>query len=484
MEQPILKLDHLYKSLGGLTVLDSLSFQVNRGDFWGVIGANGSGKTVLANILTGVKQPDAGEIVLNGRPCRIASPAAARQLNLYAVNQTVSLVERLSVAENLFFDRKHHGLISWRSWYQKAQSLLDQLAIPVSARAEVASLSLSQKRFVELAKLWVHEPEIAIFDDCFVSLPPQEESRMIELLLQLRKKGMTILYFSHRVERAFQFCDAVTLIRDSRVLRTIPRGEFSQQALLEAVEPEKPPLRYPKLPVRPGPTVLAADSLSTRGGLRGVSFELREGEILGVAGAMESGRHELARAVFGAEPLTGGCITVRGERRKRMDPKSSILCHIGYLPEDTLAQGLVAEFSIEQNISISRLTRGGFFYRRCGSGPVRRLHIDCTSPRQKVRCLSAGNQQKVSVAKWMEAGCSILILEEPFKGIDAASLVDLYNYVCQLAGQGVAILLISSNYEELAGLSDRVLILKDGVVAQCLTGERRSVREMIRNAYD
>lgn len=492
MKEPILQLENICKRLGGAVVLDSISLEAKQGEFLGIVGTNGAGKTVLANILTGVRRPDKGTVRLEGEACLIATPAHARKLGIYAINQAAALVDRLTVAENLCFDQKQNfgGLVSWKRWNESTQALLEELGIPVSSKIPVGRLNLGQKRLVELARMYAHHPKIAVFDDCFVSLSPQELELTRRILLRLQEDGATILYFSHRLERTFYYCDSVTFISDSRITGTILKSDYSEEAAFEGILRKEIRTAYPKLPDQSGRAVLQVRNISAGESFKDVSFELKKGEILGVAGTLDSGKHELARALFGAVPLDRGEIMVNGEVFTTLTPRAAILRHIGYLPEDSNQEGLIQDFSVEENIGVSRLMKRAFLYQKrdcvhrgIAGDYIRRLHIDCVSSRQKVGELSAGNQQKVNIAKWMQANCSILILEEPFKEIDPANRVDLYNYICQLVAGGMSVLLFSSNYEELIGLSDRILVLKKGIVKQILNSAQCSVKELIKYTY-
>lgn len=492
MNEPILRLENICKSIDDTLVLDSVSLQVQQGQFLGIVGTNGAGKTVLANILTGVRKPDRGTIWINGESCIIQSPIHARRLGIYALNQTATLVDKLTIAENVCLEQEGQsvrGFVSWRKWNRSAQSLLDELGIPLSAKTVVGNLNLEQKRLVELARLYVSRPRIMIFDDCFVSLSPKALELMEQVVRRLRKMGSTVIYFSHRVESIFNQCDSVVFIRDSHVTGTILKEEYSEKAAFDAILKEQKYIVYPKLPGQRGRTVLQVKNLSTKSGLQDISFDLKKGEILGVAGTIDSGKHQLARALFGVEPLSGGSVIVN-EEELQPTPRTAILHHIGYLPEDTEAEGLLPGFSIESNIGVSKLMKNDIFYqfhpsfhKTVANDYIRRLHIDCTSTKQKVSSLSAGNQQKVNIAKWLQANCSILILEDPFKGIDPANLVDLYNYICQLVAGGISILLMSSNYDELVGLSDRILVLKKGSVENIFSSDQCSVKDLVECTY-
>lgn len=494
MKEPILKLEQISKRLGGVLVLDKVDLAVEQGAFLGIVGTNGAGKTVLANILTGVLKPDGGRICLEERVCPITSPAYARRLGIYAVNQTVTLVDKLTVAENLCFDQGRKspgGFVSWKRWNESAEELLEELGISLPVKVLVENLNLGQKRLLELARLYAHRPRIAVLDDCFGALSPQELWTAERIVRRLHEEGMTILYFSHRVEPMFRQCDAVVFIQESRITGTIRKSEYSEEAAFDEILKERKTVVYPKLPGQCGRTVLQVRNLSAEAsGLYNISFELKKGEILGVAGALDSGKHQLARTLFGVEPYSDGEIIVNEEPLAAGAPRAAILRHIGYLPEDTSVEGLIPGFSIEQNIGVARLMRRAFFYqresfyhRRIAADYVRRLHIDCVSVRQKVRALSAGNQQKVNIAKWLQADCSILILEEPFKEIDAANRVDLYNYICQLVAGGSSVLLFSSNYDELIGLSDRILVMKKGRTEGVYDSRRCKVKDLVESTY-
>lgn len=492
MGEMVLELENICKSLDGITVLDSVNIQVKEGEFIGIVGTNGAGKTVLSDILTGARKADSGTIRLYGEECVIQSPAHARKLGIYAMNQTVTLVDKLTIAENLSIEQKQDrylGFISWKKRISRTQGLLDKLGIAFSVTEQVQYLNQEQKRLIELARLYAGHPKIAVFDDCFVSLSPNNLKLMEQVMEWLLEMGTTILYFSHRVEPIFKRCDSVVVVRDSKISGVLSRNEYSQKAAFDVILKEQGHFVYPKLPGKKGKNVLEVQNLSTESGLKEISFELKKGEILGIAGDMDSGKHELARALFGAEALTGGSIFVRGEKLIP-SPGNAITHHIGYLPEDTESEGLLPDFSIESNIAVSKLMKNNFWYqtepsehKEVAKDYIRRLHINCVSSSQKVAFLSIGNQQKVNIAKWLQANCSILILEEPFKGIDPGNLVDLYNYICQLVIKGVSVILMSSNYDELIGLSDRILIMKKGKKEKIVSSAQCNVKDLMEYIY-
>lgn len=475
MNGPVLRLEHLSKTIERMVVLSDICLTVEQGRFVGVVGLNGSGKTVLSDILTGRRQQDSGTILLGGEAVSIATPLQARLHGIYSIRQDVTLAENLTVAENLCFDdaKNGFGLVSPRRWVRRAQQLLDSLQIPVDASKPIRALGYGERRMVELARLYSKHPKIAILDDCLISLPP-ELMRLAEQILQrLLAEGIAVLCFSHRLEPWFPQDGTVVFICDSKIVRTAAGTSGGHAAFASLLDAER--VQYPTLPHTPGRTVLSLHHISTASGLRDVSFSLRKGEILGIAGTADSGKHALAQVIFGLEPPSEGTIQVGGAAYTAASPRRSIQRHIGYLPEDTQRQALIGAMSVEQNICMSQLLAPGLL---CGCGRasfthtasdyMERLRIDCQSPQQPVSQLSWGNQQKVNVAKWLQANCSILIMEEPFKGIAPAALLDLYNYVCQFVLGGASILLISSNYAELAGLCDAVLVMKEGHIAKRL----------------
>lgn len=465
------------KAFPGVQALQDVRFEVRAGEVHALVGENGAGKSTLMRILGGVHQRDGGEILLRGRHVEIPSPTQARRLGISIIHQELNQVPGLSVAENIFLGREPRrpgGFIDWAAMHAQAHRLLEDLGLPIDPKRRLGSLTVAEQQLVEIAKALSVEAELVIMDEPTAALTVEETERLFRFIRDLRARGVAIVYITHRLEEIFSIADRVTVLRDGQYIGTYPIGALTMDELIRLMVGRQLTEKYPKEPVAAGAVVLEVRGLTARGQFSGIDFTLRRGEILGVAGLIGSGKTAVARAIFGALPLEAGEILLDGRPVAIHNPADAIALGIGLVTEDRKRLGLVLGMSVGANITLPvlpELETGGFIHQRKERGlireAIRELRMAVASPEQPARNLSGGTQQKVVVAKWLQARAKVLLLAEPTRGIDVGAKVEMYRLMVDLAKRGVGIVMISSELPEILGMSDRVLVMHEGRI----TGE-------------
>lgn len=463
------------KAYPGVVALDGVDLDLFAGEVHVLLGENGAGKSTLMKIISGAVPRDAGEIRLNGVPVELAGPRQAQGLGIGIIYQEFNLVPHLSAGENILLGREPKllpGVIDQRRLLREAQRQLDELGVAIDARAIVSRLSVAEQQMVEVAKALSLHARVLIMDEPTSALTAQEIAELFAAIRRLRERGVAIVYISHRMEELFAIGDRVTVLRDGRHVGTRRIQETDMAELVRLMVGRDLKDQFPKQRAAVGEEVLRVDRLRREGVLHDISFALRRGEVVGVAGLMGSGRTELARALFGADAIDGGRILVRGMERRIGSPREAIDLGLGFLTEDRKQQGLVLVLSVQENIclpSVGRWSRGGVVQTgRETDATARRiaeLRIKTPGPGQRVGHLSGGNQQKVVLGKWLCTDADILIFDEPTRGIDVGAKVEIYQLINQLAARGAAILMISSELPEVLGMSDRILVMHGGRIA-------------------
>jgi len=472
---PLLQMRGVGKSFPGVRALEAVDFELQAGEVHVLLGENGAGKSTLMKILSGACACDRGEIWLAGQRVALGDPREARALGISTIYQEFNLVPQLSAGLNLYLGREPTralGTISRRDLEQRAGDAFGRLGIRVDPSARVADLSVAQQQMVEVARALAFESRILIMDEPTSALTAAEIRTLFALIRSVRERGVGIIYISHRMEEIFAIGDRVTVLRDGQKIATRSVGDVTVGELIRLMADRELRDHFPRRRVPAGETVLEVCRVATRAKLRDVSFTLRRGEILGVAGLLGSGRTTLARALFGAEPVTSGQVRVQGRQARIGSPATAIHLGLGYLAEDRQQQGLVLALSVRQNIVLPNTDLaypGGLRHtrreRQLVTTQVEQLRIKTPHLDQRVMHLSGGNQQKVVLAKWLARQASILIFDEPTRGIDVAAKVDIYELMNGLTDRGAAILMISSDLPEVLGMSDRILVLHEGRVA-------------------
>jgi ribose transport system ATP-binding protein len=474
----LLELREITKSFPGVRALEDVQFDLRPGEVHALVGENGAGKSTLVKILSGVYQADRGAIWLSGAPVQILNPAHAQVLGISPVHQELQLEPYLSVAENIFLGRQptgRFGVVDHRRMHREARRLLDSLGVAIDPAAAIESISIAQRQIVAIARAVLSTARVIIFDEPTSALTERETALLFGMITKLRETGIGIIYISHRLEEIFRLCDRVTVLRDGRYIATKSVAETDRLELIGLMigRDISDLFRKEAAPIRE--TVLEVRRLSRKGLLHDISFSLRRGEIVGLAGLVGAGRTDLARAIFGDITFDFGEIVVAGKTISgHHSPRRAIAAGIALVPEDRKEQGLVLGLSVRQNISLATLPAlsrlafiGASEEERLARSYIELLTIKTPSIDQKALYLSGGNQQRVVLGKWLATHPKVLIVDEPTRGIDVRAKASIHGLLCDLAKQGVAILMISSDLPEILAMSDRILVMHRGRI----TGE-------------
>ncbi|WP_378096072.1 sugar ABC transporter ATP-binding protein [Cellulomonas sp. T2.31MG-18] len=487
------------KSFPGVTALQDVDLVLRRGEVHALVGENGAGKSTLIKVLTGVYAPDAGQVLHHGRPATFRSPGAAQAAGISTIYQEVNLVPTLTAARNLFLGREPRtrlGLIDFRAMNSQAREVLQRYGVDADVEAPLGSLGLGTQQMVAVARAVAARADMVIMDEPTSSLEAREVETLFAAIDRLASDGAAVLYVSHRLDELYRICDTVTVLRDGRLVHTGPLAELPRLQLVAAMlgrellaetrrRSEAEPNDGLDDEVLTEP-VLTVDGLTRRGVLDGVSFTVRPGEIVGLGGLLGAGRSETGMAVLGAQRIDSGTVTVDGEPIRTGSPGASIAAGVALLPEDRKLEGILPNLSIRDNIilgALPRLSRAGLISNgridAIVDGFMKQLKIQASSPDQKVGTLSGGNQQKVLLARLLCLDPKVLILDEPTRGIDVGAKIEVRVAIDALAADGLAVLLISSETEELIDGSDRIVVLREGRVTDVLGGDRLTEEDLI-----
>jgi len=468
MQDLILTVKNITKTYPGVVALNNVSVTFEKGEVHALLGENGAGKSTLIKVIAGAIEPDGGRIIFDGQEHAKMTPGLARQCGVAVIYQEFSLVESLSVAQNVFLGEKGGALVNYGSLKKRAAGIFAEMNVKIDPAAQVMRLSPAQKQLVEIAKAISRNARILIMDEPSAPLSASEVETMFTIIGQLKSRGVTIIYISHRIEELFRVSDRVTVMRDGRYIDTLHTRQTNRQELINLMVGRELKEYYPKRTATPGEVVLEVKNLSGLGD-QDISFSVRRGEILGVAGLVGSGRTELASIIYGARSKESGETWIEGQKREIHSPDQAIEYGIGLIPEDRKHHGCILNASVHFNISLSTFNKNARFLvvnakaqKKAAAYYVEKFNIKTPSMEQRVRNLSGGNQQKVILAKTLAANTNILIFDEPTRGIDVGSKQEIYNLMIDLVNQGKTILMISSEMEELLGMADRLIVLCEG----------------------
>ncbi len=463
----------LRKTFPGVVALDGIDLGVRAGEVHALVGQNGAGKSTLVKVLTGVYGATAGEIRIDGRPARVDSPVDSEAAGVVIVHQDQPLVGQFDVTRNVFLGREivHGGLLDFGRMRAKTEALLARLGATFRATTLARDLSIAQRELVAIAAALLREPRVLILDEPTASLSNVEAEMIFAIVRRLRDAGVTIIYISHYLDEVFELVDRITILRDGRLVSTTPVADTSRPEVINAMVGRALSQLYPKEAVPLGEPMLVVDGLSHGGTVRGVSLSVRAGEILGVAGLLGAGRTELAMTLMGAVERSSGSVTLAGKPSHPRSPRAAVAKGFALVPEDRRNEGLVADLSVRENLSlpgIARFARFGLLRlaaeRAAARDLIERLRIAPPNPRQLTRNLSGGNQQKVVIGRWLGGDARVFIFDEPTTGVDVGSKVEIYRQMTAVARAGAAVLFISSDFEELVGMCDRIAVMRKGVI--------------------
>ena len=471
---PVISLEHAEKSFGAVHALADGDIELYGGEVHGLVGENGAGKSTLVKILAGVHRPDSGRLVLDGEEAIFDNAKQSQTAGIAIIFQEPTLFPDLTVAENIFVGvqpLKRFRRIDGRRMRREAATLFEQLGVRLDPDRLARGLSIADQQLVEIAKALTTNARVIVMDEPTAALATNEVQRLFRIVETLRARGNAVLFVSHRLEEIFEICQRVTVMRDGRHVWTKSIEELTVPSVIRAMVGRDMDALFPKLPTEPGRVVLEIQRLTREGDFTDVSFVVRSGEIVALAGLVGAGRTEVARAIFGIDRWDAGSVEIEGRRLPPGSPSAAMAAGIGLVPEDRRQQGLVMDFSIERNIALASLDsvrRGGMIFRGAERTFARdwalRLQLKYARLSNPVWTLSGGNQQKTVLAKWLGRKPKLLIVDEPTRGIDVGTKAEVHRLLSELAAQGVAVLMISSELPEVLGMADRIIVLFEGRV--------------------
>jgi rhamnose transport system ATP-binding protein len=471
----LLKALNVSKAFGGVHALKGVSFELRAGEVHALVGENGAGKSTLIKIITGALEPDEGTLELAGQPVVHSDPVTARRLGIAAIYQQPALFPELTVAENIALGVEQGSAwqpVRWSERRAKARELLSRVGASIQPDAEVCSLTMPEQQLVEIARALGAEARVLIMDEPTASLSEREVEKLHDVVHGLRGAGVGVIYISHRLDELFQIADRVTVLRDGALVATQPMNQVDRDGLIRMMVGRELTAVFPKTTVQIGAPVVELRAVGCRSaGVRGINLTVRAGELVGLAGLIGAGRTELARVLFGLTPADEGQIVLRGKRVTINSPRRAIELGIAYVPEDRRRHGVILDLPVAANTSLAvlqQLSAGGRLNfsreRKLAATNVERLTLKTPSIDTPVGQLSGGNQQKVAVARWLATEPSLLILDEPTQGIDIGAKAEIHRLMGDLAARGLGILLISSELPEILGMSDRVIVMRQGAI--------------------
>lgn len=469
------------KSFGTNQVLKDAGFYLKDGEVHALMGENGAGKSTLMKILTGVYTRDAGKVYVDGEEVLYKSPQEAEKAGIVFIYQELNVLFDLTVEENLFMGKeitKKFGICDKKAMREKAQEVMDRMGVNIPVTALMSDLSVGQQQMVEICKALMVDAKVLIMDEPTAALTQSETKVLFEVINSLRKKGVSIVYISHRMEEIFELCDRITVLRDGTYVDTRYIKDITMDDIVQMMIGRTIGERYPKREVEIGEEILRVEGLTHEKLFRDISFSVRAGEVLGFSGLMGAGRTEIMQAIFGNIPVKSGKIFIEGKEVAIKNPRQAIKAGIGFITEDRKTEGLLLEKSIAENIEIANLnkiSKNSVLQKNKQKEIVKRgieeFRIRCFGPDHECNNLSGGNQQKVVLAKWIYTDPKILILDEPTRGVDIGAKKEIYSVINDLAAKGVAVILVSSELPEVLGMSDRITVVHEGRITGTLSAE-------------
>lgn len=469
----MIEMTGISKAFDGNTVLKDVQFSLQKGEIHALMGENGAGKSTLMKILTGIHVHDTGEIKLNGELVNFKNPKEAERAGIAVIHQELNILPDLTVAENLFLGNEKvygkSGILKTKQMNAEAKKILSALGLDEDVKTLTGELSVGKQQIIEIAKAMSSNAEVIIMDEPTAALTDREIESLFETIKGLQANGVSFVYISHRMEEIFSICDRITILRDGDFVGVKKIRETSFDEIVQMMVGRQLGERFPARNSAIGEVKLAAQGLTRNGCFEDISFELRKGEVLGISGLMGAGRTEVVQSLFGYRKLNKGSLVLDGKPVKIKNPQQAIKLGLGYVTEDRKSEGLIVEFSVKENLSLTnfqKVSSNGILNTRnekeLYESMVERLGVRVSGPEQAAKSLSGGNQQKVVIAKWLGIEPEVLILDEPTRGVDVGAKKEIYNIINELAERGVAILMISSELPEIIGMADRVLVMHEG----------------------
>lgn len=493
MADTILQMRHITKTFPGVKALDDVSLDVRAGEVLALCGENGAGKSTLMKVLTGIYKPDVNpdtQIIVEGTPVQINNPLHARALGINIIYQELATIWNLTVAQNIFLSREplKNGLLDQHKMNEEAERLLDMLKIKIDVRKKISELSVGQQQMVEIAKAISYDSKILVMDEPSASLSYNETETLLRLIQELREKGISIIYISHRLDEVFKIADRITVLRDGKATCTVNACEVDQEFLVQKMVDRDLNQLYVKTDnYTQDEVVMRVEKLGMANGgfVQNINFELHKGEILGVSGLVGAGRTEIMELIFGARPSVGS-VYIEDNPVKIKQPSDAIEAGIGFVTENRKEEGLVMLMNVMENSSLASLeslsNRGFINFKKEGNlclDYIQRLKIKTPGPKQLVSNLSGGNQQKVVIAKWLAKNPKVLIVDEPTRGIDIGAKAEVHAVLQSLAEAGMGIIVVSSELPEILAVSDRILVVSNGSITGEFTREEATQEKIL-----
>ncbi|QJD82412.1 sugar ABC transporter ATP-binding protein [Cohnella herbarum] len=474
-----LNMKGISKAFAGVSALKNVDFNVRSGEIHALLGANGAGKSTLMKILSGAYEADAGNVEVEDGTYVFRSPSDSKQAGIHCVYQEVdtSLVPHLSVSENIFLDQlatsKGKAWLKWGSLHEEAAAVLNQIGLKLSPKALIRDLTLSEKQLVLIARLLAEKAKYVILDEPTAPLSLEEADKLFEIMQGLKNAGIGVIFISHRLPEVFQICDRITVMRDGERVLTERKEDIDMAGVVKAMLGRSFEEEFPKLPAEIGEPVLTAQGLRSGQRVRGVNLEVRRGEIVAIVGLVGAGKTELSRALFGADLLDGGTVSVAGQTARLGTPADAVRSGIALIPEERRKEGILVRESVLHNLSLpilKSISRLGFLSGKSERGfansQIADLGIKTSSVSQLTAYLSGGNQQKVAIGKWLGTQAEVFLFDEPTKGVDVGAKSDIFRIIGKLAQQGKGILYLTCEFAEALGLADRILVMCDGIIVK------------------
>jgi len=491
VSENILEMEGICKAFPGVKALDNVDFALRKGEIHSLMGENGAGKSTLIKVITGIYEKDAGRIALDGSPIHFKSPQEAQNSGIGTVYQEIALCPNLTVAENMFIGRGRNPFVQWKQMNEKATQMLDSLGIPASPTQELTSCSLAVQQMIAIARAVDMDCKILILDEPTSSLDEDEVNKLFELMRELKARGVGIIFITHFIEQVYKISDRITVLRNGKLIgeyetSALPQIELISKMMGKALDDVTKIRKHEPLTSDTSVPVFEGKSLSSAAGVRPFNFTIQKGEVNGFAGLIGSGRSENARAIFAADKVTGGEVKMKGKRVKIKAPIHAMKQGIGYLPEDRKGDGIIDELSVRDNIILALQVMKGFFRpfsrkqaEEFADQYIQRLKIKTPSMYTPITSLSGGNQQKVILARWLLTHPEYLILDEPTRGIDVGTKVEIQKLVLKLADGGMSLTFISSEIDEMLRTCSRLIVMKDRDIVGELSGKNLTEHDVM-----
>ncbi len=471
-----LDLKNIRKEFPGVLALDNVSLKAEAGKVHALMGENGAGKSTLIKILAGAYTKDEGKILFNGEEKNITSPHDSLNLGIKVVYQEISLIPEFTVGENIFLERfpiNKFGIINWKNLYEECDTLLKNIGFELDVRDKVANLSISEQQIVEIARAIFQNASVVVMDEPTSSLTPKEIEKLFEVIDKLKKNNIAIIYITHKIDEIFKIADNVTVLRDGKFISHRNISDISEENLIQDMVGRKVDQKFERLTESFSETQMSVSNLSTKTKLNNISFKLHKGEILGFFGLMGAGRTELAKAIFGYDKILSGEINIEGHIYKKFNTQTMVENGLGYVTEDRKGEGIVKDMNLRENMTLPSMNLFESLFtinknkeKKIANDYIKKFDVKTPSSERLITLLSGGNQQKILLSRWLLRNLKIIILDEPTRGVDIGAKTEILNLINDLAKDGLSVILMTSEMNDLLALSDRIIVMANGKISK------------------